>query len=476
LNKTRRQFALGLSKVLNLGWIALSLRLAAFPVRIGRGAIRDFLPTRVDLSTVFGLAAMLGMCHLTFTACGFYRSRRLATNGTLATEGLKATTIIAILVAAGAKLFRTPIHPASLLLFWVLASSLVVGTSLLSRFAVSKIRRRGRNLRYLMILGTNPRAVEFAKRLESRRELGYRIVGFVDEDWAGSADFVGTTYKHCSDFKGLAEFLRWNVVDEVAFYLPLRSFYGLSSEVAALCEHHGIIMRFGASIFDLKIAQSGVDELGGDHHLTAFAGSHAVWSSVVKRTIDIIISATMLILLAPLLIVIAVAVKLTSPGPAFFLQERVGLNKRRFLICKFRTMVQNAETLLAGLETLNEVSGPVFKIKNDPRMTPCGSFLRRTSLDELPQLFNVLKGDMSLVGPRPLPVRDYAGFNEDWQRRRFSVRPGITCLWQVNGRSSLPFDRWMELDIEYLDRWSLWLDLKILARTIPAVMKGSGAA
>jgi lipopolysaccharide/colanic/teichoic acid biosynthesis glycosyltransferase len=139
-------------------------------------------------------------------------------------------------------------------------------------------------------------------------------------------------------------------------------------------------------------------------------------------------------------------------------------------------MVQNAETLLAGLETLNEVSGPVFKIKNDPRMTPCGSFLRRTSLDELPQLFNVLKGDMSLVGPRPLPVRDYAGFNEDWQRRRFSVRPGITCLWQVNGRSSLPFDRWMELDIEYLDRWSLWLDLKILARTIPAVMKGSGAA
>ena len=139
-------------------------------------------------------------------------------------------------------------------------------------------------------------------------------------------------------------------------------------------------------------------------------------------------------------------------------------------------MVPNAEKMLVQLEGLNEVSGPVFKIMNDPRVTPIGKFLRRTSIDELPQLLNVLKGEMSLVGPRPLPVRDYEGFNEDWQRRRFSVRPGITCLWQVNGRSGVSFDKWMELDIQYLDKWSLWLDLKILAKTIPAVLKGSGAA
>ena len=146
------------------------------------------------------------------------------------------------------------------------------------------------------------------------------------------------------------------------------------------------------------------------------------------------------------------------------------------MIYKFRTMIDGAEKMLPELEVLNEVAGPVFKIKNDPRMTSLGKFLRRTSIDELPQLFNVLKGDMSLVGPRPLPVRDYEGFNEDWQRRRFSVRPGITCLWQISGRSSITFDRWMELDLQYLDEWSLWLDLKILVQTIPAVLKGSGAA
>jgi lipopolysaccharide/colanic/teichoic acid biosynthesis glycosyltransferase len=144
-------------------------------------------------------------------------------------------------------------------------------------------------------------------------------------------------------------------------------------------------------------------------------------------------------------------------------------------MCKFRTMVHNAEKLMANLEKMNEASGPVFKIKDDPRITSVGKFLRRTSIDELPQLINVLKADMSLVGPRPLPIRDYQGFNEDWQRRRFSVKPGITCLWQVNGRSSITFDEWMRLDLQYMDEWSLWLDMKILARTIPAVLKGSGA-
>jgi exopolysaccharide biosynthesis polyprenyl glycosylphosphotransferase len=197
---------------------------------------------------------------------------------------------------------------------------------------------------------------------------------------------------------------------------------------------------------------------------------------VLKRAVDFLGSAALLILISPALLVTAILIKLSSHGPVLFKQNRLGLNKRHFSIYKFRTMVVDAEKRMSEIAHLNEVSGPVFKIKHDPRITPVGRFLRKTSIDELPQLFNVLKGDMSLVGPRPLPVRDYEGFSEDWQRRRFSVKPGITCLWQVAGRSSIPFEHWMELDLQYIDKWSLWLDFKILLRTIPAVLRGSGAA
>ena len=196
----------------------------------------------------------------------------------------------------------------------------------------------------------------------------------------------------------------------------------------------------------------------------------------MKRLFDVVGSLVLLIVLSPLLLIVAILIKGTSRGPVFFKQRRVGLNKRQFTMYKFRTMVPAAEKIQEKLEHLNEMGGPVFKIKNDPRITPLGRVLRRTSIDELPQLFNVFKGDMSLVGPRALPVRDYELFSEDWHRRRFSVPPGITCLWQVSGRNSIPFDQWMVLDMEYIDRWSLWLDLKILALTIPAVFRGSGAA
>jgi exopolysaccharide biosynthesis polyprenyl glycosylphosphotransferase len=199
------------------------------------------------------------------------------------------------------------------------------------------------------------------------------------------------------------------------------------------------------------------------------------WQVAAKRVMDIVISAVLLVILSPLALVTAIAIKINSPGPVHFIQERVGLNKRRFRLYKFRTMYYGAEQKQAELESFNEVSGPVFKIKNDPRITAVGKILRKTSIDELPQLINVLKGDMSLVGPRPLPVIDYNGFNKDWHLRRFSVRPGITCLWQINGRSSISFEKWMELDMDYIDRWSLWLDLKILTKTIPSVLRGSGA-
>jgi exopolysaccharide biosynthesis polyprenyl glycosylphosphotransferase len=195
----------------------------------------------------------------------------------------------------------------------------------------------------------------------------------------------------------------------------------------------------------------------------------------VKRTFDIALSSILLIILLPLFLLVSVLIKLDSRGPVFFIQERVGLNKRRFHLFKFRTMIQDAEHLRDQLAELNEVSGPVFKIKHDPRLTRVGKWLRKLSIDELPQLINVFIGEMSLVGPRPLPVVDYNGFNKDWYNRRFSVRPGITCIWQINGRNNISFDRWMELDMNYIDNWSLSLDLKIILKTIPAVVSCKGA-
>jgi exopolysaccharide biosynthesis polyprenyl glycosylphosphotransferase len=368
------------------------------------------------------------------------------------------------------------VTPRFIGVFWILSSAAVtLGRTVLRHF-LAAIRLRGHNLRHILILGTNARAMEFAKNIEARSELGYRIIGFVDESWAGIDRFENIGGTVACDFARLPEFLRHNVVDEIVNYLPLRSFYEHASQVAGLCELHGMVLRFDSDIFGLKSARSQAGEFNGRHYITSSPGMREDWQLVIKRAFDIVGSLLLLVLLSAILFVVAVLIKATSNGPVFFLQERIGYNKRRFRIYKFRTMIQGAEHMVAELESLNEASGPVFKIKNDPRITLLGKFLRRTSIDELPQLINVLKGDMSLVGPRPLPMRDYQGFSEDWQRRRFSVRPGITCLWQINGRCSIPFDQWMRMDIQYLDEWSLWLDLKILARTIPAVLKGSGAA
>ncbi len=196
---------------------------------------------------------------------------------------------------------------------------------------------------------------------------------------------------------------------------------------------------------------------------------------VIKRLLDIAGSCGLLLVLAPLMVAVALVIKATSPGPVLFAQERYGLGRRRFRIYKFRTMVADAELRQEEMEHLNEAAGPVFKLRDDPRMTGIGRILRRTSIDELPQLLNVARGDMSLVGPRPLPMRDVHRFAEGWLLRRFSVTPGLTGLWQVSGRSELPFDRWIEMDLRYIDEWSLWLDFRILLRTLPAVVRGTGA-
>jgi exopolysaccharide biosynthesis polyprenyl glycosylphosphotransferase len=264
-------------------------------------------------------------------------------------------------------------------------------------------------------------------------------------------------------------------VDEVLVSLPPKQYGPLVEKIVNRCEEEGVIVRVRAEMFQLRTARTYADELEGLPVLTFRSGPEDDWRLVTKRIIDFVGSAVLLLILAPLFAVVALLIKLNSPGPVLFSQERIGLNKRRFQMLKFRTMVNDAEKQQAILEQLNEAEGPVFKIKNDPRVTPIGKFLRRFSVDELPQLINVLKGDMSLVGPRPLPVRDVERIDVASHKRRFSIKPGITCLWQVNGRSNIGFEEWVRLDLQYIDQWSLGLDMLILLKTIPAVFKGPGA-
>jgi exopolysaccharide biosynthesis polyprenyl glycosylphosphotransferase len=337
------------------------------------------------------------------------------------------------------------------------------------------VRMHGRNLRNVLIVGTNARAKEFARTIDGRPELGYQLIGFADEEWAGSREFGNTDRSIVTDLDHFSDFLRERVVDEVIITLPMKSFYSQAARIVGECQEQGVIVRALTSLFDFQKGCVNSSELDGTHVATYSSSLFEGWPLVLKRLLDIIVSLALLVLLAPMLLVFAILVRFDSPGPVFFVQERVGRNKRKFKMYKFRTMVAHAEKEQPNLEKCNEADGPVFKIKDDPRVTRLGKYLRKTSIDELPQLLNVLKGDMSLVGPRPLPKRDYQRFDQDWLRRRFSVRPGITCLWQINGRSSISFNEWMLLDMRFIDSWSFWLDLKILARTIPAVFRGTGA-
>jgi exopolysaccharide biosynthesis polyprenyl glycosylphosphotransferase len=230
--------------------------------------------------------------------------------------------------------------------------------------------------------------------------------------------------------------------------------------------------------FDLRIAQGRIEAIEGEPVLTLFTGSMRRRMILVKEVSDRVFAGVLLLLLLPLFACTALVIKLSSPGPVFFRQKRIGQNKRVFRIWKFRTMAPDAEIRLKDLEHLNEMGHDTgaFKIKNDPRVTPIGKFLRKYSIDELPQLLNVLNGEMSIVGPRPLTERDYNAFKLHKQIRRFSVKPGLTCLWQVSGRNDITFNQWMDLDMQYIDKWSIALDMRILLRTIPAVFTGKGAS
>ena len=253
------------------------------------------------------------------------------------------------------------------------------------------------------------------------------------------------------------------------------SFEQVESVIRA-CELEGIEVWLIADLFSTEISRTSFDELVGRPLLVFRTTPEASWHNLAKQLLDFFGAIFGLVILSPLFLSIAVAIKLVSPGPVFFKQKRSGQNGAPFTLYKFRTMVTNAEQFKQELEAMNEMTGPVFKVTNDPRVTPIGKFLRKWSLDELPQLFNVLRGEMSLVGPRPLPVDEVKRFENLAHRRRLSVKPGLTCLWQISGRNQISdFKEWVRLDLEYIDHWTFWLDLKILLLTVPAVLRGTGA-
>lgn len=335
------------------------------------------------------------------------------------------------------------------------------------------MRKKGHNYRNILIVGTGRRAQRFIGLIDKHSEWGLKIIGLLDDDTARTGKLI-SGYKVVGSFKDLPAIIHNNVVDEIIFVVP-RSWLHKIEEMMHFCEAEGVKVNVAVDYFELKFSRVKQTDLHGFPLLSFENTPDRLWHLLIKRCFDIVASAAGLLILAPVFASIAIVIKAASPGPVFFRQERCGLNGRRFMLYKFRTMVADAEARLEDILPYNEMSGPVFKMENDPRLTKPGRFMRKFSIDEFPQLCNVLRGDMSMVGPRP-PIPSEVNKYDNWQRRRLSMKPGITCLWQANGRNKITdFNTWMKLDLNYIDNWSLWLDCKILFKTIPVVLFRVGA-
>ena len=337
----------------------------------------------------------------------------------------------------------------------------------------SRSIKSGKHCLRLLIIGTGERAKEVAAELKKQAAWGIQIVGYLDPD-PDRMDQIIDGVPVLGTVADVSSCLKKYIIDEVIIAIP-RSLLKDAEPIAFACEEEGIKLRLMADVFRLEVARISLAQVGNIPLLTLEPVAQDSNKLFLKRVFDLIVTTAAMPCVLPLIAVIAIAVKIDSPGPAFFVQQRVGLRKHLFPMYKFRSMYEDAEERLKEIEHLNEAEGPIFKMSNDPRVTKIGKFIRKTSLDELPQLFNVLLGDMSLVGPRPMSIRDVDLFDRGIQRKRFSVKPGITCIWQISGRSNLPFDKWLEYDLEYIENWSFWLDIKILLKTIPAVLRSKGA-
>jgi exopolysaccharide biosynthesis polyprenyl glycosylphosphotransferase len=436
----------------------------------------EFLAVRIKVSNALLFLGFVVAWHLTFRLRGLYRSRRIGLAVSEWWDVAKAVGLGALLLSGLALLLRLEAVDRRFLFVFVVVS--LVGTILmrsLLRIVLGEVRRRGRNLRNLVIVGCGPRGARLGGEIWKRPELGYMLLGYIDDVPPPRSPLHGGPEKLLGGLSDVESILSSAEVDEVMLCLPLRSQYETIARIISIATVRGLAVRMPADIFELRLVNAQLEHLDEIPVINLATPGPSALDLFGKRAMDIALASVALVLHAPLLALIAVAIAIDSPGQVFFRQERVGLGRRKFQIWKFRTMVQDAESRLEALEEHNEVQGAAFKLRQDPRVTRVGRILRKLSLDELPQLLNVLTGDMSLVGPRPLPIRDVERITDPWQLRRFSMKPGLTCLWQAGGRQEIAFDHWMELDLQYIDRWSTGLDFEILVKTVPAVLRRTGA-
>ncbi len=453
--------------------IAVTVLLGGFLAATGRtpAGLQQFLETRLTIKNLMLVVGFAVAWRLVCIVIGLYDQKLIANRRAEAIRVLSAVTAGAAVASIFPIISVTrAFTPLAVLYFWIGS----VTCMLLLRAGVKALlSARSIKVRDVLIVGSGPRALRLYCDLRDRHPNEVRFLGFVDSSDGGLEPEVQS--KLLGGLDGLENILMRQAVDEVLIALPARSRYAEIQHAIEVCERGGVPAKYLADVFQSR--RSGeVPETSSSLTAVPVAISPDDPRLLVKRCLDILLAGTALVAISPVLVLAAIGIKLTSRGPVIFAQERYGRNKRLFRMYKLRTMIMDAEARQSSLESLNEAAGPVFKIREDPRVTPLGRVLRRLSIDELPQLVNVILGDMSLVGPRPLPRRDVSRFSEPALMRRFSVHPGITGLWQVSGRSDLGFDDWIRLDLQYIDEWSLTLEARILLRTLPTVFRGTGAA
>lgn len=454
----------------------LAMTAAAFLTAYGArgliGSVADVWLSPAPLTAYLPLLVLiLPVWTIVSFAHGLYGRRASRTLGTEVSRVARAVAMGGLLLAFGLFFFKLEfVSRPVILLFLLLNGPFVVGGRGLVRAFVLDLTTR----RHVLVAGNREQVLRTAANVDAHRDWGLKVVGLISD---GTWTDAGRSPHHVlGTIDEVATLVRRHVVDEVIVALEA----GRLDEMKRLepvflqLEEQGIVLRLLVNFLPKSLADISFDELSGMPLLTFSTAPRNELLLFVRRCADITVSLALLVLLSPILLIVALAIRATSRGPVLFRQTRCGLNGRPFTFLKFRSMLMDADALKATLRPFNEMDGPAFKMTNDPRVTPIGRFLRRTSLDELPQLWNILLGDMSFVGPRPAVVEEVAQY-EPWQRRRLSMQPGLTCLWQVSGRNELSFDEWMRLDLEYIDNWSLWLDVKIALRTIPAVLLGRGA-